>query len=167
MKDKYKYKYLDKFPEKYLVWQAICSCGLRTTPYITKGTLNAKGYLENCLKKTLLPFMRKQNSPVIFWPDLASCHFAKEVKEWYEKEGVHVVPRECNPPNSPEIRPIEKYWAIVKRKLLEDGAVVDSIPAFRRKWNKHAATISKKVVRKLMAGICSKVRRLIRGYVLV
>lgn len=98
---------------------------MKTKPYIAQGTINA----QNCLKERLLPFIRKHNSPVIFWPDLASCHHANAVMEWYENEGVNVVPKECNPPKSPEIRPIETYWALIKRRLLLDGARVNSITA--------------------------------------
>lgn len=163
VEDKYKFKEHEKFPEKYLVWQGICTCGLKTEPYLQKGTMNGQNYLENCLKKRLLPFIRKHRTPVVFWPDLASCHYAKPVLEWYEMEGINFVPRECNPPNSPEIRPIERYWAIIKRRLLEDGARVNSLQALRRKWVKHAATITQEVVHNLMKGVCSKVRRLIKG----
>lgn len=107
--------------------------------------MNGDIYLKHCLKERLLPLIKKHQSPVVFWPDLASCHFAKNVKEWYEAEGLFVVPRECNPPNTPEIRPIETYWAIIKSNYY------------------CAATVSKDDVQRLMAGIRSKVRRLVRG----
>lgn len=163
VEDKHKFKELEKFPEKYLIWQAICTCGLKTTPYISKGTMNGDSYLKNCLKRRLLPLIKKHNTPVLFWPDLPSCHFSKSVKEWYEKEGLFVVPKECNPPNTPEIRPIERYWAIVKRKLLDDGTRVTSVEGFRRKWIRYASTMTIEVVQNLMGGVRSKVRRLIKG----
>lgn len=163
VEDKHKFKELEKFPAKYLIWQAICTCGLKTTPYISKGTMNGDSYLKNCLKKRLLPLIKLHKTPVLFWPDLASCHFSKSVKEWYENEGLFVVPKECNPPNTPEIRPIERYWAIIKRKLLDDGTRVTSLEGFRRKWLRHASTMTNEVVQTLMRGVRSKVRRLIKG----
>ena len=36
-------------------------------------------------------------------------------QEWCEQNDVKVVPKTANPPNCPESRVIEKYWAIVKR----------------------------------------------------
>lgn len=33
---------MEKFGEKMLVWQAICTCGLRSSIFYTKGTINAK-----------------------------------------------------------------------------------------------------------------------------
>lgn len=97
--------------------------------------MNGDIYLKHCLKERLLPLIMKHQSPVVFWPDLASCHFAKKRQEWYEAEGLFVVPRECNPSNTPEIRPIETYWAIIKKKLLFDGKRLNSIESLRWKWN--------------------------------
>lgn len=77
--DKYKYQCLEKFPEKYLIWQGICSCGLKTDAFVTKGTINGELYLEECLKKRLLPLIRKHRAPLLFWPDLATAHYCKRV----------------------------------------------------------------------------------------
>ena len=41
----------------------------------------------------------------------------KKAMEWYAVNNVQVVPKDKNPRNTPELRPIEKYWAIVKRNL--------------------------------------------------
>ena len=37
--------------------------------------------------------------------------------EWYAANNVQVMPKDKNPRNTPELRPIEKYWVIVKRNL--------------------------------------------------
>ncbi|XP_055638198.1 uncharacterized protein LOC129776526 isoform X2 [Toxorhynchites rutilus septentrionalis] len=39
-----------------------------------------------------------------------------------------------NPPNAPELRPIEKYWAIMKQALRKNPKVVKSEADFKRKW---------------------------------
>ena len=39
LSNKFKYKSLEKFGEK-LLWQAICSCGLRSQAFVTSSTLN-------------------------------------------------------------------------------------------------------------------------------
>lgn len=54
----------DKFPAKKMVWQAICECGLRCTPFFCVGTMTADIYINECLKKRLLPFIRKHNCPL-------------------------------------------------------------------------------------------------------
>ena len=43
-------------------------------------------------------------------------HYAK-VMEWYEANDTVFMPKEANPPNSPALRPIQKFWAIMKGKL--------------------------------------------------
>ena len=73
--------------------------------------------MSECLKKRLLPFLKTHNVPTIFWPDLASCHYSKDALEWYKTNGANFVPKDLYPPNSPELRPIEKYWAIMKHEL--------------------------------------------------
>ena len=55
--DYFKAKKLLKFSKKYMVWQAICSCGLKSEIFITTGTLNQQIYVGECLEKRLLPFI--------------------------------------------------------------------------------------------------------------
>ena len=68
-----------KYPTKFLVWQAICTCGKKSEAFITSGTLNTDLYVEKCLNKRILPFIQSHNIPVFFWPDLATIHYEKRV----------------------------------------------------------------------------------------
>lgn len=106
---------MEKFGQKVLVWQAICTCGLRSSIFFTKGTINAQIYQKECLNKRLLPLYKLHESPPLFWPDLASAHYAKSVLQWLSDNKVDFVEKDINPPNCPDLRPIERYWAIVKR----------------------------------------------------
>ena len=54
----------------------------------------------------------------IFWPDLARCHYFRQTVAWMD-ENVNFVPKEINPPNVPQARPIENFWD--KRFTREDG----------------------------------------------
>ena len=105
---------LEKFGQKVLVWQAICTCGLRSSIFFTKGTINAQVYLDECLKKRLLPLYKQHKSPPLFWPDLASAHYDKSVLQWLPHNNIQFVEKNINPLNYPEHRPIERFWAIVK-----------------------------------------------------
>ena len=115
--EEFRTKKQSKFPKKFLVWQAICSCGIKSDFFVASGTINTQIYIKECLQKRLLPFLRKHNVSTFFWSDLASCHYSKTTLEWYEANNVVFVPREANPPNCPHLRPIERYWALVKRGL--------------------------------------------------
>ena len=115
--EKFRVQKISKFPKRILVWQAICTYGLRSSSYITKGFVNTEVYIKECLQKRLLPFLKKHEVCKFFWPDLATCHYSKKAIEWYQINKVQFVPKEVNPPNCPELRPIERYWALVKKHL--------------------------------------------------
>lgn len=165
--DRYKYIKLDKFgKKKVLIWQAICSCGLKSRPFLTFSTMTSEIYREECLEKRLLPFIRCHRSPVKFWPDLASCHYSKTTVEWYSANSVDIVPKDMNPPNCPELRPIEQFWAITKQKLKKHGRSSNSKQNMEIKWNKVCAEVPRKVVQNLMHGVKKKVRNFYRNIVI-
>jgi hypothetical protein len=56
----------EKFPAKRMIWQAICECGLRSRPYAMTVTMNSQLYLDECIKKRLIPFIMQRDNPVIF-----------------------------------------------------------------------------------------------------
>ena len=72
------------------------------------------------------------------------------------------MPKSANPPNCPELCPIEKYWALVKRKLFETNEKANGIDDFKRRWRIVTAGVSEDTVRNLMAGIPQKVREFYR-----
>ncbi|CAM4824796.1 unnamed protein product [Rotaria magnacalcarata] len=75
-----KFKSKQKFEPKVLVWLALSSKGI-SVPYIgtTDGpAIDSNLYVQKCLPK-LLAFIRRYHADnnYIFWPDLASSHYAK------------------------------------------------------------------------------------------
>lgn len=160
--NKYKFVFADKFAKKFLIWQAICSCGQKTQVFVTKESMNSKLYKEECLKKRILPFIKAHKGPVKFWPDLATCHYSRETLQWYRDNRVDFIEKDLNPPNCPQFRPIEKYWAIVKRKLKKTGKVTRDAAEMKRWWNKMAAQVDEQCVQKMMRAISRKVRHFIK-----
>jgi hypothetical protein len=146
-----------------MIWQGICACGLKSRAYVVCGNMNAQVYTNECLQKRLLPFIRAHRCPCIFWPDLASCFDARTTLSWYEENGVNIVEKNINPPNCPEFRPIEKYWAIVKRKLHSNGKAMTTAAQMLLKWNHFAGKVQKVVVQRLMATISKNVRKFLRS----
>ena len=124
--NKLKYKSLDKFGKKLLMWQAICSCGLRSRAFVTSSTLNSDVYIKECLQARLLPFYRSHDVPCWFWPDFASCHYSKKTLEWYNSRDIKFIPKSLNPPNCPQFRPIEKFWGIGKGYLRKSGKTIST-----------------------------------------
>ena len=146
-----------KFPKKFLVWQAISSCGKKSSCFVTSGSINSEIYVKEYLQKRLLPFLRQHTKNTFFWPDLASCHYSNDTMKWYKQNQVNIVPRDANPPNCPELRPIERYWALVKRRLKSTSRRVDDIKKFRTSWNNAAKGVSETTIKALMEGIPKKI----------
>lgn len=161
--NKFKFVECEKFAPKLLVWQAICSCGMKSNIFVTNKNMTQDLYIKECLQKRLLPMMKNHTDSTWFWPDLASCHCSKKAMEWYRDNEVDILPKDINPPNCPQFRPIERYWAIVKRNLNRTKGRVSNASQLRVKWNCQAAKVSRETVQNLMGGIIKKVRLFLRG----
>lgn len=136
----------EKFYKKFLVWQAIAETGEVSEPYITIGTINKEIYLEECIKQRLVPFindMRKKYN-VLFWPDLASSHYANCVTDYLKNENIQFVQKDDNPPNVPNLRPIERFWALCKKKYKSLNKICDTKIKFRNSWVKISNEIAEK-----------------------
>jgi hypothetical protein len=118
-------------------------------------------YQKECLEKRVLPHIRSHQASVKFWPDLASCHYSKSTLKFYEDQNVDVVPKKFNPPNCPELRPIERYWAIMKQKLFKTGGTVKNSADLLQKWNRQASNVTISSVQNLMGSINRKTRQFI------
>jgi hypothetical protein len=64
-----------------------------------------------------------QNDKTIFWPDLASCHYAKKTLVWLKQKNVKTVPKADNPPNVPQAPPIENFWTLLALAVYVKGWV--------------------------------------------
>jgi len=107
-----KFKRKKKYEEKVLVSLIISPKGTSKPMFFESGlAINKQSYIE-CLRKRLIPFIDKhyKNEEYLFWPDLASSHYANEVIAFLDSNNIKYVPKVKNPPNVPEARPIEDFW---------------------------------------------------------
>lgn len=120
-----------KFPGKILLWLAISPLGMSKPVFFESGlAITANRYIENCLPKVKQFISQKHRGrKVVFWPDLASSHYAKKSLEAMESMKIPYVLKDENPPNVPQLRPIEDFWAYLKRKVYSNN--------FRPKTTKH------------------------------
>ncbi|XP_074602682.1 uncharacterized protein LOC141856297 [Brevipalpus obovatus] len=131
-----RFKYQKKFEKKVLVWIAISKKGC-SEPYFAPSNLAIKSstYIEHCIEKRLVPFLEK-NYPkgrYIFWPDLAAAHYANDTVSRMDELGINYLPKFKNPPNVPQLRPIERFWANLKTKVYEDEWSATSIKQLERR----------------------------------
>ena len=145
-------------PKKFLIWQAIDQYGNISEPYVQQGTMNSQVYLEECIKKRLIPFIEKyhKTSQVIFWPDLATIHYAKSVMEFLE-QNFSIVRKNENPPKTPQLRPIERFWALCKQRYSQLTGYFDTPRKIAFQWEKISSEVGKSSGKKLMKKFKKKV----------
>lgn len=153
-----KIKNKSKFPKKILIWQAVDQNGNVSEPFVHEGTMNSKMYLEECVKKRLIPFILEhhQMNQIIFWPDLATIHYANNVKNFLQSK-MAIVDKLENPPNIPHLRPIERFWALCKRRYSDLKSQPDTIRKFQNRWKKISDEVGKTSGESLMKHLKKKI----------
>ena len=104
---------------KVLVWQAICRCGNRISPFFHEDTINCSVYVSDCLQKHLFPFLKRHNGSVLFCPELATPHYSKLARDCLSTNEVKLLGKKFNPPNTPDLRPAERKWAFVNKACVK------------------------------------------------
>ena len=140
-----KVKRKEKFPRKFLIWQAISQDRSISKPFITKQNLNGKIYLKDILQSPFLKIFNSQREKgkLLFWPDLASSHYCKTVQVYFKDKNIEYVPKVDNPPNIPQCQLIEKFWALCKMEY-HRRKNLSNLAAFKREWLKISKFIAQK-----------------------
>lgn len=159
--DNVKYKEKAKFADKILVWCAISVAGI-SRPYVGRvrgEALDSQRYIQNCLTK-LADFLHEHHAEddIMFWPDLASCHYARDTQNWLNAQNIPFVPKNDNPPNLPQARPIEDFWALLSRKVYSGGWEAENEEQLRRRIFRKIREVDVGVVQNLMRDIRRKLR---------
>ena len=133
--DEVKYAHRQKFESKLLVWLAISPKGVTKPFFAPSGmAINQNTYLA-ILKDHLEPFIDKfyPTGGYVFWPDLASSHYANSVKNHLREKNIEYVPKSDNPANVPKARPIEDFWGNLKRVVYEGGWGAKTLQDLRKR----------------------------------
>ncbi|CAF2052575.1 unnamed protein product [Rotaria magnacalcarata] len=158
-----KFKSKQKFEPKVLVWLALSSKGI-SVPYIgtTHGpAIDSNLYVQKCLPK-LLAFIRRYHADnnYIFWPDLASSHYAKTTITWLNQQNIHFVPKQVNPPNLPKARPIEDFWSILADKVYHGGWLATTEQQLINRIKQQLKKFDLKIVQTMMLEVRKKLRKI-------
>jgi len=151
---------VQKFPKKYMIWQAVDENGNFSDSFIFEGTINSEIYLQNCLKERLLPFIKKyhENKKILFWPDLATSHYANDCISFLDEQNINYVKKKDNPPNVPQARPIETLWAIMKRRYAQRQKGAKNLKSFKQIWKNISLQVSNECGKSVMATTRKKLR---------
>lgn len=147
-----KFSPIQKFQKKLMVWICFSEDGI-SQPYIMPSGLavNQKVYLNECIKKRLMPFIAKHHSDnnYVFWPDQASSHYAKTVTAYFKEKNVQFVAKKDNPANLPECRPIEDFWSILKSLVYKNGWQAKNVDQLRTRIKNCIKKVAPAVVQRL------------------
>jgi len=161
--ERVKYKGQAKYEPKVLVWCAISEAGISEAfiGHVKAEAVTADVYIQKCLPK-LAKFIEYHHSgeDVIFWPDLASCHYAKKTQEWLQTRNINFVPKRANPPNLPQARPIENFWGMLSHLVYADGWEANSEKQLRMRINRKLKEVTIDVIQAMMRNIKSKLRKI-------
>ncbi|CAF1261407.1 unnamed protein product [Rotaria sordida] len=160
-----KYKQYQKFEPKVLVWLAIAAKGC-SKPYIhkSKNAVTGDVYLKQCIQRRLIPFIDQYHpqQEFIFWPDLAKAHYTPQVLHTLQEKNIPFVPREKNPPNIPQVRPVEDLWGILKQKVYAQNYEAKSLDQLARRIREKIKELDKRMIQDMMFDIRSKLRKMWR-----
>ena len=96
----------------------------------------------------------------MFWPDLATAHYARATATLLTEAEVPMVTREMNLPNVPPLRPIEDFWGLLKHKqeVYRGGRAASSEQMLRSRIRSSLKKIVPSVPRIMMEGLGKRVR---------
>ena len=127
--------------------------------------MNQYLYKEQCFERRFIPFINSyhSNCQCIFWPDLASTHYANSVLEFMVEKNIKFVSRNENPANFPECRPIELFWTILKQKVYQGNWKAKSLKELEKRIRLLTKRISSSTLEKLLDGMVDKIRDIKRN----
>lgn len=114
---------------------------------------------------TIKPFLssKYRGGGYVFWPDLASSHYAHSVQDYLTSKGIPYVPRDINPANVPKARPIEDFWGNLKAKVYEGDWKAKSLEELKRRIEYCLKNLDQELVKKHTLGVRTRLGRIVRN----
>ncbi len=156
-----KFKFKKKFEPKIMLYIVISSKGISKSLFRKSGiTVTKEIYIEECLKKISLPFIKKNHldGNYMFWPDRASSHYAKNTQEFLRHEGINFGPKERNTTNLPQCRPIEDFFGYLSDLVYKRGWKAENVDQLERRIKNCSKKVDMNVIQTMFRSIKSKLR---------
>lgn len=107
-------------PASVMVWAGVSATGRTPLVFVEKGVkINAESYLEDILKKHLIPWAHSHygEAECTFQQDSAPAHKAKRTQDWCRLHLPNFIAAEEWPANSPDLNVMDyRAWAILEEK---------------------------------------------------
>ena len=157
-----KYRTIKKFTTLMLIWACISADEVSHPVFIERpNSINGEIYHNHCIKDKLMKFINsyyKKDNSIIFWPDLATAHYAKATTDLLTDINVPFVLKEDNPPNIPQCRPIENFLANLKAEVYRDGWEAKSVRQLKQRIRSKLHTIDMQSVKNDFASLIKKLK---------
>ena len=155
-----------KFEQKIMVWIAISPRGA-SAPVIktnSKQNVSSEFYQKFMVQDTLIPFLNAMypDGDYVFWPDLATAHYSTSTQDLMASLGVKCIDENSNPPNAPELRPIEKFWAHLKHRVYQDGWTATNINQLKARVEEKIDSFDVEYFERLMKNVRQKINQVVR-----
>ena len=151
-----------KFEPKLLVWLAISEEG-HSKPFFvpSRGNVNGNVYRNKCIMRRLVSFLQQyhEDGDYVFWPDLASSHYAKDTVALLRDQNINFVRKQDNPPNVPQLWPFEKFWGILKSKVYNGGWTAKTEHQLKLRIQKCLRELDWEVVQGMMSTVKTNLRK--------
>lgn len=164
-----KYWTKTKFEQKLLVYLAFSEQGISKPYFVPSGlAVNQKVYKEECIQKILIPFLKKHHpdNNYLFWPDLASSHYAKTVVQYFIDEKLNFVAKEDSPANVPECRPIEDFWSILKGLVYKGNWKAENLDQLKKRIQYYLKKVDIELIQRLARSVTGRLDNVRRNGVI-
>ena len=132
--------------------------------YVHRSTIAIKQetYLQDCIRKYLLLFINchHKNDNVLFWPDLASSHYSKQVQEFLQVNNIKFINVNKILRNVPQARPIETIWSLLEHKLHQGAWQAKNLEQLSRRIILKAKQLDQDLVTNMILGVRRKLLKI-------
>ena len=127
----------------------------------SRQNVNGEYYREWMLRRVVRPFIdiHYPDRNYWFWFDLAPGHTAQATVDVLRELDIDFVEENLNPPNCPQLRPIERFWAHLKRKVYESGWEARDLKQLKERIEKVVRDIEPSYFTRLMKNVNHKIRK--------
>lgn len=145
-----------KFEPEVSMWLAISPEGISEPHFRPYASLSIDSdiYISQCLTK-LKRFIESHHAhdEIMFWPDLTSCGYSKQILYGFCEQNIPFVPKTDNPPNVPQARQVDIFWINHKRMVNENGWKAQTIEQLVERIKQKLKEVDKTVCQRTMQSV--------------